>query len=201
MEKVCKPDSVPRDTLVRASMIISLGFGLPRTSSDLPEGYGRAGHSAPPACRRAVAFLFGLAPSDAYRAVCVATHAVGSYPAVSPLPEPRRPDGGPIALAIGGLFSVVQVSDCSAWALPSAPPLESGLSSRSVAGRAIIRPSPSRNQQYRKRRGPAQAFPCVTRPLHRGGQCLPSTWRPTARYPADCAQSSPTGLDPGTTNG
>jgi hypothetical protein len=32
-------------------------------------------------------------------------------------------------LAIGGLFSVVQVSDRSAWALPSALPLKSGLSS------------------------------------------------------------------------
>ena len=35
-------------------------------------------------------------------------------------------------MAIGGLFSVVQVSDCSAWALPSALPMKSGLSSRGV---------------------------------------------------------------------
>jgi hypothetical protein len=33
-------------------------------------------------------------------------------------------------LAIGGLISVVLVSDCSAWELPSALPMESGLSSR-----------------------------------------------------------------------
>jgi hypothetical protein len=33
--------------------------------------------------------LFGLAPGDAYRAVCVTTDAVGSYPTVSPLPEPN----------------------------------------------------------------------------------------------------------------
>ena len=32
--------------------------------------------------------------------------------------------------AIGGLFSVAPVSDYSAWGLPSALPLESGLSSR-----------------------------------------------------------------------
>ena len=32
--------------------------------------------------------LFGLAPGDACRAVCVATNAVGSYPTVSPLPDP-----------------------------------------------------------------------------------------------------------------
>ena len=32
--------------------------------------------------------LFGLAPGDAYRAVHVTTDAVGSYPTISPLPEP-----------------------------------------------------------------------------------------------------------------
>jgi hypothetical protein len=35
-------------------------------------------------------------------------------------------------LAIGGLFSVVLVSDRSAWELPSALPMKSGLSSQSV---------------------------------------------------------------------
>jgi hypothetical protein len=78
----------------------------------------------------AVVFLFGLASSDAYRAGDVAIPAVGSYPAVSPLPDPQRLDWDPVALAIGGLFSVVQVSDRSAWALPSALPMKSGLSSR-----------------------------------------------------------------------
>ena len=38
-----------------------------------------------------------------------------------------------VALAIGGLFSVVLVSDRSAWELPSALPMKSGLSSRSVS--------------------------------------------------------------------
>ena len=75
-------------------------------------------------------FLFGLASSDAYLASDVAIAAVGSYPAVSPLPDPLRLDWDPVALAIGGLFSVVPVSDRSAWALPSALPLKSGLSSR-----------------------------------------------------------------------
>jgi hypothetical protein len=37
-----------------------------------------------------------------------------------------------VALAIGGLFSVVPVSDRSAWALSSALPSKSGLSSRAV---------------------------------------------------------------------
>jgi hypothetical protein len=35
-------------------------------------------------------------------------------------------------VAIGGLFSVVLVSDRSAWELPSALPMKSGLSSQSV---------------------------------------------------------------------
>ncbi len=35
-------------------------------------------------------------------------------------------------MAIGGLFSVVLVSDRSAWELPSALPMKSGLSSHSV---------------------------------------------------------------------
>ena len=113
-------------------MIISLGSELPRTSSDLPEDLGRA--SRLPTLRRKPTdvFLFGLASGDAYRAGDVTTTAVGSYPTVSPLPEPRRPDWNPVALAIGGLFSVVLVSDRSAWELPSALPMKSGLSSQSV---------------------------------------------------------------------
>ena len=94
-------------------------------------------------------FLFGLASSDAYRAGDVAITAVGSYPTVSPLPDPLRLDWDPIALAIGGLFSVVLVSDRSAWALPSALPLKSGLSSRRVTS---DHPVFSLTQaQYRKR--------------------------------------------------
>jgi len=55
--------------------------------------------------------LFGFAPGDAYPATCVTTSAVGSYPTISPS-----------ASAIGGIFSVALVSDCSAWALPSTLP-------------------------------------------------------------------------------
>lgn len=47
----------------------------------------------------------------------------------------------PFALAIGGLISVVLVSDCSAWELPSALPVESGLSSRCARHRATIQSS------------------------------------------------------------
>jgi len=78
-----------------AWMIISLGFESPRTSSGLPEDLDRASRCARHARRLTDVFLFGLAPGDAYHAGDVATTAVGSYPAVSPLPEPRRPDGIP----------------------------------------------------------------------------------------------------------
>jgi len=47
-----------------------------------------------------MASLFGLAPDGVYRAVRVATNAVSSYLAVSPLPDPDRNQ------FIGGLFSV-----------------------------------------------------------------------------------------------
>ena len=71
---------------------IPLGRALLRGSSDQPAG--DAG--------RVIACLFGLAPGGVCHAVRVATSAVGSYPAVSPLPVPSA-----LQLAvIGGLFSV-----------------------------------------------------------------------------------------------
>ena len=100
-------------------MIISLELGLPRASSDLPEDFGRVSRTS---CRGSLrVLLFGLAPGDACRAVCVATDAVGSYPTVSPLPDPATEANTPVT-AIGGLFSVAPVSDRSAWALPSTLP-------------------------------------------------------------------------------
>ena len=41
-----------------------------------------------------IVLLFGFAPGDAYPAIHVAMHAVGSYPTISPLPPEE-----------GGLFS------------------------------------------------------------------------------------------------
>jgi hypothetical protein len=94
---------------------IPLGPPLPTGSSSLP-GSGASS---------AIASLFGLAPDGGYRAIRVATNAVVSYTAVSPLPDPRPPEGGapineengssndgdPVASrrqdpAIGGLLSV-----------------------------------------------------------------------------------------------
>ncbi len=69
-------------------MIISLGFELPRTSSDLPEDLDRAVGVPQSVRSTGPVFLFGLAPGDAYRAGDVTIPAVGSYPTVSPLPDP-----------------------------------------------------------------------------------------------------------------
>jgi hypothetical protein len=124
VEKTYKPDSVLPGMCSQTGVIISLGFELPRTSSDLPEDLGRASRLPTFRKKSTDVFLFGLASGDAYPADDVTITAVGSYPTVSPLPEPERPDMTPVALAIGGLFSVVLVSDCSAWELPSALPIE-----------------------------------------------------------------------------
>ncbi len=70
--------------------VIPLGLTSPSGSSSQP-GSG-ASH--------AIASLFGLAPDGVYRAGPVTRPAVGSYPTVSPLPDPER------IRAIGGLFSV-----------------------------------------------------------------------------------------------
>ncbi len=43
--------------------------------------------------------LFGLAPDGVFRAADIAIDAVGSYPAISPLPAPEADEAG-------GLFSV-----------------------------------------------------------------------------------------------
>jgi len=50
VEKTYKPDSVPARICSQPAEIISLGFGLPRTSSDLPEDLSRASWS--PALRK-----------------------------------------------------------------------------------------------------------------------------------------------------
>jgi hypothetical protein len=86
--------------------VIHLGRQLPAGSSNLP------GDSA----SRAIAPLFGLAPDGVCRAASVTRSAVGSYPAVSPSPDPTpfslrerdfaasRPRSQ--ASAMGRLFSV-----------------------------------------------------------------------------------------------
>ena len=147
-ERTYKPDSVPPRMCSPTAVIISLGSELPRTSSDLPEDRGRASrwHN------------LSNVPSSSYLVLHRATLTV---PVMSPSPRwaltpPFHPClircdliGIHVALAIGGLFSVVPVSDRSAWALPSALPSKSGLSSRAVTSDhpilSLARP------QYRKR--------------------------------------------------
>jgi hypothetical protein len=66
--------------------------------------------------------LFGLAPAGVYRAVRVATNAVGSYPTFSPLPTLSR-----------GRFvfcGTVRHRDSGAQALPGSLSMEPGLSSK-----------------------------------------------------------------------
>jgi hypothetical protein len=48
VEKTYKPDSVPLGICSQTGVIISLGFELPRTSSDLPEDLSRASRSPLP---------------------------------------------------------------------------------------------------------------------------------------------------------
>src|SRR5690606_454750 len=82
-KRTCKPGSV--SSAEADGMAIHLGRASPRASSDLP------GNPGPPCGgpfgRTALGVaLFGLAPDGVCRAVRVATNAVSSYLAVSPLP-------------------------------------------------------------------------------------------------------------------
>jgi hypothetical protein len=99
-------------------VIISLGLELPRASSNLPEDLGRAGLSAG---------LLRAAQASPYLVLLRTTLTV---PLMSPSPRwaltpPFHPylsrchEPKSNTLAIGGLFSVVLVSDRSAWTLSS----------------------------------------------------------------------------------
>lgn len=112
--------------------VISLGMRSPALSSGLPA----ASLSKRTASRR----LFGLAPAGVYRAVRVATNAVGSYPTFSPLPTLSR-----------GRFvfcGTVRHRINGAQALPGSLSMEPGLSSKRESSFrvATVRPreSPSR---------------------------------------------------------
>lgn len=133
-------------------MIISLGFELPRTSSGLPEDFDRASRSTR-GLRCSIAHLVRSSYLALHRATL--TLPVMSPPprwALTPPFHPYLIRGASATQAIGGLLSVVLMSDCSAWVLPSALPLESGLSSRCLA--SSDHPTfTSAQEQYRE--GPA----------------------------------------------
>ncbi len=80
-----------------AEAIIPLGRQLPAASSGLPAG---SSEQLSNACLR------GLAPDGVCRAARVAADAVGSYPAISPLPSARRMarDGGFFSVALSSAF-------------------------------------------------------------------------------------------------
>src|SRR5579884_1021382 len=88
-------------------MIISLDRLLLAGSSDITRELGRAALSTARAyCNtplQMLALLFGLAPGGVYHAFDVATEAVSSYLAVSPLPGIRWMPGGlfSVALSLG----------------------------------------------------------------------------------------------------
>jgi len=71
----------------------------------------------------------------------VATTAVGSYPAISPLPDPTLLRTS----AIGGVLSVAPVSDRSAWALPSTLPYGVRTFLQPLARPATTCPTPTRD--------------------------------------------------------
>ena len=83
----CSPavDGSPPISRVLSWATIPLGPPLPTASSSLPGS--DASHANAP--------LFGLAPDEVCRAVRVTTSAVGSYPAISPLP---------VLADLGGIF-------------------------------------------------------------------------------------------------
>ncbi len=129
LDQTYKPDSVPLGAISPAVVIISLELKLPRASCDLPENIGWA--------------------TDSLVASILANHDRPPIWSCSgrrlPCRSCRHERGGLLLhlftltwslWTIGGLFSVAPVSDRSAWVLPSTLPLESGLSSRCMSGRA-----------------------------------------------------------------
>jgi len=120
-------------------MAIHLGRLLPAASSNQPERQvWKLTRSSRKPLAVGMAFLFGLAPGGACRAISVARNAVRSYRTLSPLPRACR----------GGLLSV-------ALSLGSPPPgvtrhpvsMEPGLSSTARPGPAMaaIRPAGTSN--------------------------------------------------------
>ena len=97
---------------LRAAAIIPLGRPLPDASSSLPAGSGESpfpvpdGGGIPPTPPvQPGTCLRGLAPDGVCRAARVTACAVGSYPAVSPLPVAGFPEiGGLLSVALSSAF-------------------------------------------------------------------------------------------------
>ncbi len=135
----------------RPATIILLGRPLPDASSSLPASSGespsRRDLDDPRIDRdRADARLCGLAPDGVCRAVPVTGGAVGSYPAVSPLPAGNRADAG-FGQAVFLCCTFLHVSATGRY--PASHSVELGLSSR---GRLSFRRSDRRRSPERRRR-------------------------------------------------
>jgi hypothetical protein len=102
--------------------VISLGARSPAPSSSQPA----ASWSRRTASRR----LFGLAPAGVCRATPVTGGAVGSYPTLSPLPEPAVARG---PSAVCSLLHCPSRAEARAQALPGNLSLEPGLSSATLS--------------------------------------------------------------------
>ena len=108
----------PISWLKRGAATIYLGLMLPSASSILPDR--RAGHPK--------AILFGLAAGGVCTAGPVTRTAVGSYPAISPLPvASRRPIGGMFSVALSIGSHRLAVSQHPALCCPDFPPVRSRL--------------------------------------------------------------------------
>jgi hypothetical protein len=114
-------DILTKSSIFRAPQI-PLGRALPRASCGLPRSSGGQPSNAP---------LHGLAPDGVCRAADVAARAVGSYSAVSPLPEATNRLGR--FRVFCGTFLEVSLTG----RYPASCPVEPGLSSRCAAHRAI----------------------------------------------------------------
>jgi hypothetical protein len=159
-------------------MVICLRRPSPAASSSLP-----AAHRCPKAPVRAVWVtprrLFGLAPTGGYRAVAVASGAVGSYPTVSPLPDPASAGHRRSAL-------------CCPVRRLSAPrrylavyPVELGLSSEGST-RRVPPPRPSRLTSGEKI--------MEEKRLEKGYQLSATSLVADSQQPIACARASPSAL-------
>ena len=98
----------------RRTMIICLGPGLPRDSSDQTQD--AAGHC--------MVSLFGLAPDGVCRASDVTIEAVSSYLAFSPLPAIDALAGGIFSVALSLPSRALRVTEHPAlWSSDFPPPL------------------------------------------------------------------------------
>lgn len=100
--------------------VIPLGPRLPGGSSHLPAR--SSGRSARSTGVPRIACLFDVAPDGVWPAITVASDAVSSYLAISPLPRPLAPPGRFVFCATFRRLGPAKPA-CCAWPLASIPPV------------------------------------------------------------------------------